>query len=811
MVGRRRELRRLRDAFEQAVVDRSCQLFTVLGPAGVGKSRLVQEFVAGLPAEALLARGRCLPYGEGITFWPLLEAVGEAAALHETDSLDERRRKLEALVLGAGGEALVAERVAQLIGLAEGETGIEEGLGAVRTMFEALGRHRPVVTVFDDVHWGEATFLDLVEHLADWTRDAAVLIVSIARPELLDVRPAWGGGKLNATSVLLEPLSADETSELVENLAGEALPRAARARVVDAAEGNPLFVEEMLALAGEQDDDGRLAIPATIQALLAARLDRLPDGERAALERASVEGKAFHEGSVSDLSPPAERPGTRTTLATLVRKDLIRPDRPLFPGEQAFRFRHLLIRDAAYDSIPKEARAGLHERYADWLEQKAESRPVEYEEIIGYHLEQASRYRVELGGADERAQDVARRGATMLGAAGRRAFARRDVPAGVNLISRAAALLPADDPARLELVPNVRVAQGLGNDLAWADAVVGDALETGDERLRAHALVQRGFLRLFTEPESTPGELIEVAESARDVFGRHGDDLGLSRAWRLIAQARYLARSSDGAREASERALVHALRAGDPFEVREIVEWLAVTLALGPSHAADASRRCEDLLEIAADDSFLQVTLLALRGHLERVQRHVDTAATLFAQAREAAGDERSLRRVAYYSIYGSLLRTDPVEAEAELRAGIAGLAEVGEKTNFSTLAAQLGRVLCDQGRYAEAEQSTELAEQAARPNDVMANIIWRATRAPARAAQGDLAAAEALAAEAVAFAAAGDFINDHADALMDQAEVLRLADRPDEARPLIAEAIALYEQKGNLLAAEAAQRLERR
>jgi DNA-binding SARP family transcriptional activator len=560
MVGRKRERRRLQDAFDQAVVDASCQLFTILGAAGVGKSRLVQEFVDAVGDRALVAGGRCLPYGEGITYWPVIEAIREAAVLSEGDSPEQAREELAALLEGEEDAQLVAQRVAQLVGLAEAAAGgAEEGFWAVRTLFEALARRRPVVLVFDDIHWGEATFLELVEYIADWTREVPLLLVCIARPELLDVRPGWGGGKLNATAVLLEPLSEGESSQLVDNLAGGNLEAATRRRVVEAAEGNPLFVEEMLALALEDGRaNGELEVPPTIQALLAARLDRLADDEHSVLELAAVEGKVFHQGSIVELSPEPLRPGVASNIAALVRKELIRPDRALFAGEHAFRFRHLLIRDAAYDSIPKEARGQLHERYAIWLERKAAERIVEYEEIVGYHLEQAFRYRTELGPVDDAARELARRAAQRLGAAGRRAFVRADAPAAVNLISRAAALLPANDPARVDLVPNVRVVQGLSGDLSWAHGVLGEALETGDERLRAHALVQRGFLRLFTEPEVTPEQLIAVAEQAIARFEHLGDQLGLARAWRLVGQAHYLARLAGACAEASERALAHA-------------------------------------------------------------------------------------------------------------------------------------------------------------------------------------------------------------------------------------------------------------
>ncbi len=296
MVGRARERSRLQHAFEQAVGDRSCQLFTVLGPAGVGKSRLVQEFLGGLWPEALVARGRCLPYGEGITYWPLLEAVKEAIGLEDDDSPDEAKDKLVTALSDEEGAVSLAQRVAETIGLAEATPGSEDGFTAVRTLFEALARTRPLVLVFDDIHWGEQTFLDLVEHLADWTREVPMLVTCLARPEPLDVRPGWAGGKLNTTSILLEPLSETEIVELIESLTDAELDEATKRRIVEAAEGNPLFVEEMLALALEDGfDDREIVVPPTIQSLLAARLDRLDPSERAVIDRASVQGKVFYE------------------------------------------------------------------------------------------------------------------------------------------------------------------------------------------------------------------------------------------------------------------------------------------------------------------------------------------------------------------------------------------------------------------------------------------------------------------------------------------------------------------------------------
>ena len=809
MIGRSRERRRLYDAFEQAVSDRSCQLFTILGAAGVGKSRLVREFLGDLGADALIARGRCLPYGVGITYWPVTEVVREAAGVGEADTLEQSRDKLGRQLEGEDDADVISARVAELTGLAEATWPVDEGFWAVRTFFEALARRSPLVLVFDDIHWGEATFLDLIEHIADWTHAVPILLICIARPELLDVRPGWGGGKLNATAVLLEPLSELESSELIDNLSS-AIDAHTRRRVIEASEGNPLFVEEMVALGSDQAD-GSIEVPPTIQALLAARIDRLTDQERWTVECASVEGKVFHQGSVAELLPEPFAATLPMTLASLVRKELIRPDRALFAGQRAFRFRHLLLRDAAYESVPKAVRARLHERYAAWLELRAATRLVEYEEIIGYHLEQAFLYRSELGTLDSASQDVGRRAAARLGAAGRRAFSRSDSPAAVNLISRAAALLPADDPARIDLVPNVRVVQGMNADFSWADEILKGTLETGDARLEQHALVQRGFLRLFSAPQVTPDELVEVAEHALPIFEASGDDVGQARAWRLVAQARYLGRSAAGCVEASERALAHAKRARDPFELKEIIEWLAVALALGPAPASDADRRCEELLRDATGDIFLEVTIRAVRAFLQAMQGHDSEARQLLAQARQAATSEAHVHRVAYFAMHVAhveLFASNPAAAERELRAAGQVLEELGEQTNYSTITALLAIALCDQERFAEAEEFSAASKRAARPNDVMANVMWRYTRATALDGQGDAQGAEAFARESLAYAEESDFVNVYGDALVVLAGILQRSGRHDEAVPLLERAVDLFERKEHVVGAARARAL---
>ena len=714
-----------------------------------------------------------------------------------------------------------------MIGLADVVAGAEEGFVAVRALFEALARGKPLVLVFDDIHWGEATFLDLVEHLADWARDAPILLVCLARPELLGARPGWGGGKLNATVALLEPLSDEECSQLIENLVGQAeLAEEVATRIAEAAEGNPLFVEEVLSMLIDDGllvrEDGRWAatgdisavrVPPTIQALLAARLDQLDENERSVIERAAVAGKVFQEGAVVELGS-AVRQAVADSLGSLVRKELIRPARDSL-GERTFRFRHLLIRDAAYESIPKEARAEFHERFGRWLERTASARAVEYEEVVGYHLEQAYRYTVEVGTVDDAARAVAREAAVRLGGAGRRAFVRSDAPAGTNLIARAAALLPPEDLLRVELVPNVRVVQGLGGDVRWADRVLTEAVEaaatTGDRRLAAHALVQRGLLRLFTEPQVTADELIDTADRSIAVFEEHGDELGLARAWRLKAQAHYLARRGGACADASEQAFKHVRQTDDRFEEQEIVEWLVIALMLGPTPVTEATERCKRLLTECSGEPLVQAEILAALAPLEAMLGHLREADELFGRAR-AIMDELG-EWIWIFSFWNSFIRSwqdDPEAAEHVIRPAYDALKKIGEKSHFSSMCHALSNAVYLQGRYDEAEQLTLECEDASRANDVHSGILWRSYRAKIWAQRGELDAAERLAKEAVAFAIETDFYPAHADALMDLAEVLELADKRAAAALQLNEAIRLYDLKGNvLMAARARARLE--
>ena len=341
--------------------------------------------------------------------------------------------------------------------------------------------------VLDDLHWAQGTFLDLVEHVAELARTAPIVLLCLARPELLDDRPGWGGGRLNATTILLEPLGPAEASELVDHLAGAArLAPGLAQRIAAATEGNPLFAEELLAeladrgvLGSPADEPAELPVPPTIHALLAARLERLPDDERAVLVGAAVEGTAFHAGGARALAPEALADHVERLLTSLVRRDLIRPDRPSLAGEEAFRFRHALIRDAAYRSLPKEARADLHERFAAWLAGGAGARLPEFDEIAGYHLEQACRLRADVGPPDAHAAALAGRAAAHLEAAGRRALGRSDRAAAIGLLERSAALRPDGDPGRARVLADLGAELIVAGRLPEAGTVLGQAIGGG--------------------------------------------------------------------------------------------------------------------------------------------------------------------------------------------------------------------------------------------------------------------------------------------------------------------------------------------
>ncbi|MFB3737500.1 MAG: adenylate/guanylate cyclase domain-containing protein [Candidatus Velamenicoccus archaeovorus] len=823
MVGRVGEATLLRQAFERAVRDRACQLFTVLGPAGVGKSRLVEESLTGLDGATVL-RGRCLPYGEGITYFPVLEILKQAAGLSDFDAPEAVQRKVCGVLQGDEHQDLICRRLAQLLGVSE-QAAAEETFWAIRRFLESVARAAPLIVVFDDVHWGEATFLDLIEHVADWSRDAPVLLLCMARSELLDLRPTWGGGKPNAATISLEPLSEDECDTLISNLLGAAdIPSAITDRIQAAAEGNPLFVEEMLAMLIDdgllEREDGRwratgdltaVSVPPTITALLTARIDRLSPDERGVLERAAVAGKQFHLGAVRELSPSADRDAIASTLMALVRKELIRPDRSTVPGEDAFRFRHLLIRDAAYEAMPKELRAELHERYAAWLERVAGGRIAEQEEIVGYHLAEAHRFRTELGPPDERAAELARRASSHLAAAAERATVRGDAPAAISLFEHAAGLLPPDDPLRLELLVGLGQARYETGEIQRASDILEEVASTARER-GDRALEYRARLQGIGSTTTSMTGAAELAEDAIRLFEELGDERGLALAWLKLGVVRFWLGRSTTAATALEHALAHAEASGDRGMVAICLDWLPSTYWNGTTPTSVGIQRCTEILARAEHErratwlaQMVRGVLHARRGGFDEARIDHDRAtASLLEMGQRVIAAAHTMARGDI-----ELLAGDPAAAVRVLEAGSEELERFGESGFRSTVRSILGVAYVELGRFEDARRVVDETEAAVIADDIDPQIRVRAVRALLDARAGHRDAAIASLDGALELAGPTDWSDIRGETLMMASRVHELLGDRAAARRAVEEALALFDQVESLVqAARARDRL---
>jgi class 3 adenylate cyclase/tetratricopeptide (TPR) repeat protein len=815
-VGRGPELGALREAFGRSASERECVLLTVLGGAGMGKSRLGEEFAAEVAADARVLHGRCLPYGDGITFWPVAEMVREACGIGGDDGREGARAKIAA-ALGDGEDTeLVADGVAAVSGFGPTSAGMQETFWAIRRFLEILQQDRPLVVLFDDIQWAESTFLDLVEYLAGWCREGRILLVCLARPELLEARPSWAGLESGASALHLAPLTQDESRLLIGNLLGASLDRRDSARIVDAAEGNPLFVEEMLRML---EDDGvlvrdgdrwrvvgdlaQVAVPATIQALLAARLDRLAPQERAVLGTASVIGKEFWWGAVSDLSPEALRPAVGGHLQTLVRKGLILPERSTLVGEDAFRFHHILIQDASYQGLPKERRAELHARFAGWMEERLGERMVEYEEVVGYHLEQASRYRVELGAPDG---GVGERAAAHLATAGRRALARGDMAAAVTLLERSVLLLPTDAAARAWLLPDLSEALMETGALARAHELLAEALSSaeasGDDGLQSHATIVRLSLMESTDPKGWSEVALAELERVIPVFEGLGDDLGLARAWRLTADVHWTRSRYAAAGEAFERAIEHARQAGAGWEEAECLGQYTGSGVYGPAPVDEVVARCERILGESRGNRLVEAQTLRCLAAMRAMQGRFDEARERVGEAMGILEDLGLWLRAAFVSetsAFVERLAGDAAASEQALHAGYDVLAKLGEQGFLSTAAALLSHEMLDQGRDGDAADFIGASEAAVAEDDLATQILLQSARGRALARRGEPSEAEARCRDAVRLAEETDDVNMHGDVLLHLAEVLHAAGDVAGAGECRERARSLYRAKGNV------------
>jgi tetratricopeptide (TPR) repeat protein len=816
-VGRDDDSATLDHAFAQAIRMRRALLLTVVGPAGVGKSRLIREFRSRIDHRALCVFGRCRTEADGATFAPIVEAIYEATGLTVDDDAATARQKIELLLGSEAAAPQITDRIVQLVGLEEPESSRDETFWAIRKLFELLASQRPLVVVIDDLHRAQPTLLALIADVADLTRDAPMLLVCLARTEFLDENPGWGGGRANAWSVQLEPLVDAECRDLVEHLAGTSVPPGLLGRIVELAEGNPLFVAETVAMLvgdGVIDREGgrravmrdvdRISIPRSVQALVGARLERLPPAERDLVERASVEGRVFHAGAVAALAGDSASADVGALLVLLVRKDIVRPDTPRVPGESAFRFRHALIREVAYESLPKLVRSSLHERLADWLERTAGDRPGVSQEFIGIHLERAFRLSTEVGRSDDHARALAVRGGGHLVAAGRRAAARGDAPAARRLLSRSVELLRGT-PEGLAAELDLAVALLQGGQVAEAetmlDHVVVAAKEAGEFHLEWYATLEKAGLEYDRRPERGTAWLRERVEAGRAVFDQLADEAGLAKAWRLLGYLDIVACRWEDAQAAYERAFSHARRAGGHRDEIAATVALIFCLVQGPEPVDTAIRRCSELVERAPGARSVEALGLAARGALLAMVERFDEARQLALESRALLEDLGQVRRAADATVLWSsveLLAGDPEAAVDCLRHALRIARRTGDQGQRASFAALLAEALHASSRDDLSARAARFVAEHADEGDVVSQVKWRQVLASvlARHGAGDEAAQHAR--EAVQIAGRSDDLNTHAETLAVLAEVLGGNGRADEALSAATHARDLWRRKGN-------------
>jgi class 3 adenylate cyclase/predicted ATPase len=821
MVGRVAELATLNEAFKRTVTEKTCLSATVIGDAGVGKSRLIAEFASRCGPDTLVIRGRCLPYGDGITFWPLREAARSAAGIGEEEAASVALGKLRTV---AADEA-VAARLASAIGLSSEAFPVNEIFWAARLFLERLAAQRPILMIVDDLHWAEPTFLELIESLVGGIASASVLLLCSSRHELLDRHPDWGleEGKLR---LVLEPLTDADAGQVVEALlGGTGLNDKVRAKILEATTGNPLFVEQLLSMLIDDGslrkaDDGAwelagnldtLEVPPTIQALLAARIDLLDQDERTVIEPASVIGQSFLQAAVIDLVPVSTQPAVPDYLAALGRRQLVLPSEGSETDDEAFHFAHVLIRDAAYGGLLKRARAELHERFVGWATEFNAQRGLnnqEFEEIHGYHLEQAYLYLTDLGTLDAHAREVGIRASQKLASAGRRAMLRGDLTAAASLLRRAAATRDRLDPERLRLLPGL--AEALTELGAFEDVqrilreAVEAAREAGDAPVVSHSRLVELYAQLYSgaaEEEANWSSAVEsTTATAIPLFEEAGYEPGLTFAWRMRTGMFAVAQRSADVAAAAEQVMEHARRTGDYRSEIKASDAYANAALFGPTPVDDAIRRTEELAARTTSDqqalAKLQLTiaqLYATRGDFVEARAAYRAAAAKLAELR--AGIYASYTSL--WSARVEMLAGDLAAAEAQLRADNEALGAIGEKYLRASIIGLLARTLDAQGRTDEAEDYIRAAEGISSADDLDAQAIWRGAKARILARRGKISEAIGLANEAVHLREQGDLPLDLAEALMDLADVQHQAGDDRVAATTLSAALDLSRAKG--------------
>ena len=785
-VGREEELELLHNVFSRVVRDRRAQLVTIFGDPGIGKSRLAQEFYAGLERTTVLT-GRSLPFGEGIAYRPLAEMVQDAAGISEDDTPEEAIEKLR--------EACSSDAVADLLGLASGVLDSVSGgrrgqeiAWAAHEWATNLAEAQPLVLGFEDVHWSEEPLLDLVEHLADRIDDAPVLILCLARPELLDARPAWGGGRRRSITIELGPLPESETAELVDALVeGAELPGGLRDMLLEKTEGNPLFVEETIRMLVEQGEGAAVRIPDTLQALIAARIDALPPHSRSVLRHGALVGRVFWRGAIAELDPGLD---VDSALQDLADRQLVsREPLSTVSGEVAYRFRHVLIRDVAYGGLAKSVRATLHRSFAEWLRARSADELVE---TRAFHLERAASLLAELEGRVP--DDLRAEAADALEHAGRRALEREANRRARRLLLRAIDL----DPTLSRRFYAARAAWRMWELPAAAvemEEVRALAAEAGDGTIEGLALVQLGEIMLnrnaaVDQARRLGGQALELLADAQGDARSEALTLLSSVGWwegDLSSVERYTHEALEIAREAArpdleslalvELAAAHLAR----LELRRAEDVLSSASALADSSGS---------LSAAAWAARIRGSILLRRGRFDEAATAFRTARDLFEEigAASDAGRTQQLEGVAVWQ------GGDPDRAETIVREAVRVLLSLEERAKVIEAQRTLAELVLAKGHVEEAERWALSAVETVGMQDMMSRANVRMVLGLVRAAQGRDDEADLLLREAIDSLSETDYRNVEPEPLAAYAGFLRERGRDDEAAVVEARLSALLE-----------------
>ena len=739
-VGREAELELLENTFVRAVRNRRAQLVTVFGEAGLGKSRLVSEFVAGVERATVLF-GRTLPYGEGVTYWPLASMVKASAGISDDDPANNAFEKLRVSCESEAVADLLAVALG-VVGAAEGERSPQQLTWAALQWAEQLADAQPLVLVFEDVHWAEEPLLDLIEHLAGSLRDAPVLILAIARAELLDARPSWGGGSLRATAIELAPLDAHESEELASTLlAARDVPPAQRALVLERAGGNPLYLEE---IARALDDASLLErIPDTVQALIAARIDRLAPNEKRVLQSAALVGRVFWRGALDQLAPDVD---VAAVIDALLARDFVVPEeRSTISGDRAFRFKHVLIRDVAYTGMSKTQRAQEHQAFAAWVGERAHD---ELAEIRAYHLDQAVLLLSELEGAVP--DDLAGAAAEALEESGIRALRRGAFVVARRTLLRAAELEPtpgrrylaAHAAWRLSDVPTVR---------EEAEEALADARAAGTTDVAGRALVLLAEIALHAESDVPRAH--DLADEALAILPV--DELaGLYDAHSLISTIFWWLGDAAGATRHGEAMLDLAHQAGRPE-----LESLALTQLAGvegvQGHSEESLALLDRAAELAEKSGSREAAAFALAVRARRATEvELDSAEADLRAALEMFGETGAAGRYGWAlanlgQVYNR--RGDTALAGRTLRDAVRRLRVTHEQGFLAEAERQLAEVLVKQGKLIEAERLVNEAQRRVGRGDAWTRASLLHALGVVRAAQGRTDEAETAFEDALA------------------------------------------------------------